>query len=107
MKTSAITTIYDQYVMPTYPKTPLALVKGNGSYVSDAEGNMYLDFFPGWSVSGIGHCHPRGLRRLCLCPAPALSRLVFVFLSLPPPPAFVGGGFPKKTRTHHSRADTG
>ena len=64
MKTSAITTIYDQYVMPTYPKTPLALVKGNGSFVSDAEGNMYLDFFPGWSVSGIGHCHPRVVKAI-------------------------------------------
>src|SRR3989344_4363053 len=64
MKTSAITTIYDQYVMPTYPKTPFALVKGNGSFVSDAEGNMYLDFFPGWSVSGIGHCHPRVVKAI-------------------------------------------
>jgi predicted acetylornithine/succinylornithine family transaminase len=25
----------------------------------DADGNKYLDLFPGWGVNGLGHCHPR------------------------------------------------
>ena len=43
--------------MPTYITTPLALARGKGIYVWDAEGKKYLDFFPGWAVSGLGHCH--------------------------------------------------
>lgn len=44
--------------MPTYSRLPICLVKGKGSRVWDLEGKEYLDFFPGWAVSGIGHCHP-------------------------------------------------
>jgi len=44
--------------MPTYTRVPVCLVKGKGSRVWDLEGKEYLDFFPGWAVSGIGHCHP-------------------------------------------------
>ena len=44
--------------MPTYARVPVCLVKGKGARVWDLEGKVYLDFFPGWAVSGIGHCHP-------------------------------------------------
>jgi len=44
--------------MPTYTRLPVCLVKGKGSRVWDLQGKEYLDFFPGWAVSGIGHCHP-------------------------------------------------
>ncbi|MBI1871117.1 MAG: aspartate aminotransferase family protein [Chlamydiae bacterium] len=44
--------------MPTYRKNPVVFVKGKGSYLWDIEGNKYLDCFPGWGVSGLGHCHP-------------------------------------------------
>ena len=44
--------------MPTYTRVPACLVKGKGSRVWDIEGKEYLDFFPGWAVDGIGHCHP-------------------------------------------------
>ena len=50
--------LYDKFVMPVYSRTPLVLVRGKGSYVWDEKGEKYLDFFPGWGVSGIGHCHP-------------------------------------------------
>jgi len=33
--------------------------KARGSVVEDIEGKKYLDFFPGWAVSGIGHCNER------------------------------------------------
>lgn len=58
MKTNDIIAIYDQYILPTYVRSPLCLVKGKGSKVWDLEGKEYLDFFPGWAVSGLGHCHP-------------------------------------------------
>jgi len=59
MNTEKVVSLYEQYVMPTYVQTPLVLAKGKGAKVWDAEGNEYLDFFPGWAVSGLGHCHPR------------------------------------------------
>ncbi len=58
MKTQDVETLYKEYVLPTYAKLPLCLVKGKGSKVWDIEGKEYLDFFPGWAVSGLGHCHP-------------------------------------------------
>ncbi len=51
--------LYSKYVMHTYAHTPLVLTKGKGIKVWDINGKEYLDFFPGWAVSGIGHCHPR------------------------------------------------
>lgn len=49
---------YDKYVMPTYTRDGIAFHKGKGIVLWDADGKEYLDFFPGWAVSGIGHCHP-------------------------------------------------
>ena len=50
--------LYAQYVLPTYSQVPLCLVRGRGSRVWDLGAKEYLDFFPGWAVSGLGHCHP-------------------------------------------------
>ncbi len=47
---------YDKYVIGNYGRLPLVLVRGQGSYVWDADGKRYLDMFPGWAVSGLGHC---------------------------------------------------
>jgi predicted acetylornithine/succinylornithine family transaminase len=49
---------YAKYVMPTYTREPLVIAKGSGSRVWDVDGREYLDFFPGWAVSGLGHRHP-------------------------------------------------
>ncbi len=51
--------LYYDYVIPCYNRTPLVLERGKGTRVWDAHGDEYLDFFPGWAVSGIGHCHKR------------------------------------------------
>ncbi|MBD3296114.1 MAG: aminotransferase class III-fold pyridoxal phosphate-dependent enzyme, partial [Candidatus Omnitrophica bacterium] len=56
--------LYEQYVLPTYSRQDLCLVEGKGSMVRDSEGREYLDFFPGWAVSGIGHAHPRVTGRM-------------------------------------------
>ena len=58
MKNKDVDQLYKEFLLPTYRQTPLALVKGKGSRVWDVEGKAYLDFFPGWAVSGLGHCHP-------------------------------------------------
>jgi predicted acetylornithine/succinylornithine family transaminase len=51
--------LFNQYVIPNYKRYPVSLVRGEGAYVWDAEGNRYLDFFPGWGCNLIGHCPPR------------------------------------------------
>lgn len=41
-----------------YSLYDIAPVRGRGSYVYDAEGNVYLDLYGGHAVISIGHCHP-------------------------------------------------
>ena len=50
---------FARYVIPNYRRFPVCLVRGEGSWVWDAEGNRYLDFFPGWGCNLLGHCPPR------------------------------------------------
>ena len=59
MKTKEVIKLYDDYVMQTYTRVPLVMEKAKGVHVEDVDGKKYLDFFPGWAVSGIGHCHDR------------------------------------------------
>lgn len=58
MSSSEVTSLFDRYVVPNYLRFPVCLVRGEGSYVWDAEGNRYLDFFPGWGCNLLGHCPP-------------------------------------------------
>ena len=48
-----------KYIMNTYKRLPLFIVKGRGNRVYDAEGKEYLDFVSGLAVNNIGHCNPR------------------------------------------------
>jgi acetylornithine/N-succinyldiaminopimelate aminotransferase len=50
---------FDRYVIANYKRYPVCLVRGEGSYVWDADGNRYLDFFPGWGCNLVGHCPPK------------------------------------------------
>ncbi len=50
---------YRRFVIGNYTRYPICLVRGDGSYVWDAEGRRYLDFFPGWGCGLLGHCPPR------------------------------------------------
>ncbi|MDR3632703.1 MAG: aspartate aminotransferase family protein [Isosphaeraceae bacterium] len=50
---------FGKYVIPNYRRYPVCLVRGEGSWVWDAEGHRYLDFFPGWGCNILGHCPPR------------------------------------------------
>ncbi len=47
-----------------YYQTPLALARGEGSWLWDVEGNKYLDFFGGILTVSVGHCHPKVVARV-------------------------------------------
>jgi acetylornithine/N-succinyldiaminopimelate aminotransferase len=49
---------------PNYRQQPIAIVRGEGVRVFDAEGNAYYDFLGGVAVDVLGHCHPALLRAL-------------------------------------------
>ncbi len=48
--------LFKKYVIPNYGRYPVSLVRGEGSWVWDAEDNRYLDLFPGWGCNLLGHC---------------------------------------------------
>lgn len=64
MKTEQIMENTSNYIMHTYGRLPMALVKGKGAHVWDAEGNQYLDFISGLAVTSLGHCHPRVVKAI-------------------------------------------
>ncbi len=49
---------YDTHLATTYARYPVDFVRGEGVRLWDADGNEYLDFLAGISVSSVGHCHP-------------------------------------------------
>ncbi|MCC7509012.1 MAG: aminotransferase class III-fold pyridoxal phosphate-dependent enzyme [Planctomycetes bacterium] len=49
----------DKYLVPTYTKMPLTVVKGEDVWVIDDKGNRYLDLYAGHAVCNIGHSHPK------------------------------------------------
>jgi len=59
MTTQETIELFDNYVIANYGRLPRVMVKGEGCWLWDADGNRILDMFPGWAVSGIGHCHPK------------------------------------------------
>ena len=63
-QTEEIMQVYYECVMPTYTRVPVVIVKGKGIKAYDIEGKEFLDFFPGWAVSGLGHCHPKVVKAI-------------------------------------------
>lgn len=51
--------MFEKWVIPNYRRYPVALVRGEGSRVEDAEGRSYLDMFPGWGCNILGYAPPR------------------------------------------------
>nr|WP_231295597.1 aspartate aminotransferase family protein [Gloeocapsa sp. PCC 7428] len=51
-------TDFDQSVMTTYGRFPLALERGSGCRVWDTQGKEYLDFVAGIATCTLGHAHP-------------------------------------------------
>ncbi len=57
-RSQATIDLFDQYVIPNYRRYPIALVRGEGSQVWDADGQRYLDLFPGWGCNILGYSPP-------------------------------------------------
>jgi acetylornithine/N-succinyldiaminopimelate aminotransferase len=51
--------------MDTYARYPVEFVRGAGTRLWDDDGNEYLDFLCGISVSLLGHCHPGVVEAVC------------------------------------------
>ena len=65
---------YKENILPTYTKMPLIFVKGKGSKLWDINNKVYLDFFPGWGVGNLGHCHPKVVSAV----RDQVSKLIFI-----------------------------
>jgi len=51
-------------LLPTYNRTDVAFVRGEGSYLFAEDGKRYLDFGAGIAVAAFGHANPRLVRAL-------------------------------------------
>lgn len=49
----------EDLLVPTYKPQPIALVRGSGVRLWDADGNEYLDLMGGIATAALGHCHPK------------------------------------------------
>jgi predicted acetylornithine/succinylornithine family transaminase len=45
------------YLISTYARSPIEFVRGEGAWMFDAAGRMWLDFLSGIAVTGFGHQH--------------------------------------------------
>ncbi len=54
-----IVALEQKYLLNTYARYPLAIVRGKGVYVYDVDGRRYLDLLSGLGVNALGHAHPR------------------------------------------------
>ena len=64
MTNQEIIDLNQKYLFPTYGRAPMALVRGEGCRVWDADGREYLDFFSSTVVTSLGHAHPRLVRAI-------------------------------------------
>ena len=54
----------ERWVLHTYDRYPVVIVRGEGARVWDIDGREYLDFVAGIAVCNLGHCHPRVVEAL-------------------------------------------
>lgn len=47
-----------RYLMQTYRRSGIDLVRGEGAVLWDSDGKEYLDFLSGIAVTSLGHCNP-------------------------------------------------
>ncbi|NJL00617.1 MAG: aspartate aminotransferase family protein [Spirulinaceae cyanobacterium SM2_1_0] len=55
---SALMTRFDDHVMNTYGRFPIAIARGEGCRLWDTDGREYLDFVAGIATCTLGHAHP-------------------------------------------------
>ncbi|MFH1448902.1 MAG: aspartate aminotransferase family protein [bacterium] len=49
----------EKYILQTYRRYPISILKGKGALVWDAQGKEYLDFTSGLAVCNLGYSHPK------------------------------------------------
>ena len=57
-KNNELSEMFNEYVLPTYGRYPVAFVRGHECRLVDIEGKEYIDFTSGIGVASIGHGHP-------------------------------------------------
>jgi acetylornithine/N-succinyldiaminopimelate aminotransferase len=55
------TGLHSAPLLPTYARSDVTFVRGEGSWLVDADGRRYLDLGAGLAVVALGHCHPAPL----------------------------------------------
>src|SRR4030065_2868271 len=64
MTTPGIINLTSNYIPNPYNRFPIAITKGKGCRVWDADGKEYLDFVAGLAVCNLGHCHPKVVKAI-------------------------------------------
>jgi len=64
LNTQEIINLTSKYVANTYNRFSIAITKGRGCKVWDADGKEYLDFVAGLAVCNLGHCHPKVVKAI-------------------------------------------
>ena len=59
MSLAELQEIEERSVIGSYARLPVEFVRGLDTRLWDVDGNEYLDFLSGISVTNVGHCHPR------------------------------------------------
>ena len=66
-------------LLPVYAQMPVRPVRGEGSWIIDAEGQRWLDAYGGHAVASTGHSHPRVVAAI----ADQAQRLLFYSAAVP------------------------
>jgi len=64
LTTLEIKEMANKYLINNYGERMIALVRGEGAYVWDADGKKYLDFVAGIATNNVGHCHPNVVKAI-------------------------------------------
>jgi len=57
-----MTKMLETNLLPAYARAPVTFVEGDGCWLTDDNGERYLDFAGGIAVIGLGHRHPASTR---------------------------------------------
>ena len=64
-KASELVRTDQDFVSPSYTRVyPLVAERGEGLWIHDVDGNLFLDFTAGIAVCATGHCHPKVVRAI-------------------------------------------
>ncbi|MBB3038682.1 acetylornithine transaminase [Hoyosella altamirensis] len=80
--TSALQRRWSESIMDTYGVPRVALVRGNGAVVTDAEGKDYLDLLGGIAVNILGHAH-QGVHAAVTAQLATLGHVSNLYVSTP------------------------